>query len=847
MSNPFATFRKNQTYWMAALVLVAILAFIIAPAIEMVTRSFRTGGSDNSLIATWNGGQMTKKELEETLRSRVGLRNFLNALAKKVVTAGGQPAVPGFMNFGGQFFIQGVNDWQSEADLCYSKIMLTMAEKVGVEFDDSAADEFLKQFCNKKVADSDFNELLTKSGLTIFEVRQMIKQDLITSTTAELLAGGTNSPAPDKLWKNFLKLNQKVKIEAYPVLVSSFMDKVGKKPTDSQLQEIYDSGKARASHPDLAEPGFVKLDQAKVEYVQPNLNTIFEREKAKITEEEIKAEYEKQKTAGLLKVPVDYKAPAPATPPSDTPPTITPPGEGAAPSTPATPPATTPEKPAAETPATPATTEPAPTTPPTATPEPATPPTTPATPPAATPEPTAPAEPTSPTAPPADNPNPAPPAGDAPATPGGTSMNLRAKNDSEVRLVSFVQEATPAQEPAGSTEPAPATPAPDTAETPTAPSQETTPAPATTTPAPATTAPATAEVTTLGSQEPAPATTPAATTPATTTPPAGQDSTLAVAEPTKPATRDMTYEEAREILLTSVGRQRTNDAIVPVVGVLQDLMQDYTVQYRKYEAIKNSTLNNSELTSTKVEKPQRPNLKKFAEEHGFTYGETDFVDQIALAVTDLGQSRLEQGEIVANQVTRSNFELFTVSVAQFSFDGSRPFYFWKTDSKPAALPQLSEIRDLVEDWWKRIEARKLAEEAALAMQKKVGAGEDPWAGLVSENERSLVITSDQFTWVSRFGAQLKVTAVPNLERIGEEFMKKVFNTEVGKFGVVANNPKTVYYVYRVLEKSPDVSELQTQFNSDPLRLQASRQLANSEGGLIDWQARLVQELGVQFQ
>ena len=395
-------------------------------------------------------------------------------------------------------------------------------------------------------------------------------------------------------------------------------------------------------------------------------------------------------------------------------------------------------------------------------------------------------------------------------------MNLRAKNESEVRLVSFVQEATPAQEPAGSTEPAPATPAT-----------------------------ATAEVTALGSQEPAPA-----TTPATTGPAAGQDSTLAVAEPTKPATppmRDMTYEEAREILLTSMGRQRTNDAIVPVVGVLQDLMQDYTVQYRKYEAIKNSTLNNSELTSTKVEKPQRPNLKKFAEEHGFTYGETDFVDQIALAVTDLGQSRLEQGEIVANQVTRSNFELFTVTVAQFSFDGSRPYYFWKTDSKPAALPQLSEIRDLVEDWWKRIEARKLAEEAALAMQKKVGAGEDPWAGLVSENERSLVVTSDQFTWVSRFGAQLKVTAVPNLERIGEEFMKKVFSTEVGKFGVVANNPKTVYFVYRVLEKSPDLSELQTQFNSDPLRLQASRQLANSEGGLIDWQARLVQELGVQFQ
>lgn len=838
MSNPFATFRKNQTYWMAALVLVAILAFIIAPAIEMVTRSFRQGGPNNSIVATWNGGQITQKELEEMARSRNGLRSFLNGLAKKVVSAGGQPAVPGFMNFGGQFFIQGINNWQSADDLCYSKILLTMAEKIGVEFDDSAADEFLKQFCNKKVADSDFNELLTKSGLTIFEVRQMIKQDLITSTTAELLAGGTNSPAPDKLWKNFLKLNQKVKIEAYPVLVSSFMDKVAKKPTDSQLQEIYDSGRIRASHPDLPDPGFVKLEQAKVEYVQPNLNTLFEREKAKITEDELKAEYEKQKTLGLLKVPVDYKAPAPLAPPSDTPPTITPPGESTAPTSPANPPATpatTPEKPVAETPAAPSTTEPAPTTPPTATPE----PTTPATPPAATPEPTAPAEPNSPTAPPADNPNPTPPTGEAPTTPGGTSMNLRAR-DSEVRLVSFVQEGTPAQEPAGSTEPAPAA-----AVSPTAPSQET-PAPAITTPAPTT-----AEVTTLGSQEPAPATTtPATTTPATTTPAAGQDSTLAVAEPTKPATppmRDMTYEEAREILLTSLGRKRTNDAIVPVVVVLQNMMQNYTEQYRKYEAIKNSTLNNSELKSTKVEKPSRPNLKKFAEENGFSYGETEFVDQIALAVTELGQSRLEQGEIVANQVTNPNYELFTVGEAQFGFDNSRPFYFWKTDAKPRSLPPLSEIRDLVEDWWKRIEARKLAEEAALAMQKKVGAGEDPWTGLVSENERSLVVTSDQFTWVSRFGAQLKLTAVPNLERIGDEFMKKVFNTEVGKFGVVANNPKTVYYVYRVLEKSPDASELQNQFNSDPLRLQASRQLANTEGSLIDWQARLNQELGVQFQ
>lgn len=844
MSNPFATFRKNQTYWMAALVLVAILSFIIAPAIEMVTRSFRQGGSDNSIVAIWNGGQMTTKELEETMRSRMGLRNFLSGLNKKVVSAGGQPAAP----------LQGINDWQSGVDLCYSKILLTMAEKIGVEFDDNAADEFLKQFCNKKVSDSDFNELLTKSGLTIFEVRQMIKQDLIASTTIELLAGGSTTPGPDKLWKSFLKLNQKVKVEAYPILVSTFMDKVSKKPTDTQLQEIYDSGKSRTPHPDDAEPGFMTPDMAKVEYVESNFDTWFEREKAKITDEELKAEYEKQRAVGLLKVPVDYKAPAPATPPSDTHPTITPPGESTTPANPAAPASTESgaEKPATETTSPTASSTPEP-NPPGADPTTATPPTTPPEPaPATNPEPTSPAPtaPAEPTPTPSENPNPSP-AGDAPVTPGETSMNLRAEDESKVRLVSFVQEGTPAQEPTGSSEaaaspqePAPATPAS------TSPAQE----PTASATAPASTPAATAEVTTL---DPAPptATTPATTAPSTTPPtsPVTQDSNLAVAEPTNPATppmRDMTFEEAREAVLRSLAEKKANASSVVVVAQVSKIMQDYTKEYRKYEAMKNSTLNNAELKSTKVEKPQRPNLKKFAEENGLVYGETDFIDRVALAVTNLGQSMMAAGmqaDYVANQVTRPDFELFAASEGHFKFEASHLFFFWKTDAKAAYQPPLNEVRDQVEDSWNRIEARKLAEEAAVAMQKKVVAGEDPWAGLISENERSLVVTTDSFTWVSRFGAQLRATAVPKLDRIGDEFMKKVFSTEVGKFGVVANNPKSVYYVYRVLEKSPDVSELQNQFNSDPLRLQASKQLANMEGSLVNWQARLLEDLGVQFQ
>ncbi len=181
----------------------------------------------------------------------------------------------------------------------------------------------------------------------------------------------------------------------------------------------------------------------------------------------------------------------------------------------------------------------------------------------------------------------------------------------------------------------------------------------------------------------------------------------------------------------------------------------------------------------------------------------------------------------------------------FSLEGST-YTFWKTEFIAAEIPKFSDVRDYVEDWWKRIEARKLAEEAATAMSKKLAAGEDPWAAVLSENERSLVVTTDSFTWMSRAGAEPRLTPVPKLERIGSDFMKQVFSSDVGKFGVVANNPKTVYYVFRVLEKSPDTAELQKRFTEDPVR-QAPRQLANATIPMIDWQTIVNKELNVQFQ
>jgi hypothetical protein len=91
------------------------------------------------------------------------------------------------------------------------------------------------------------------------------------------------------------------------------------------------------------------------------------------------------------------------------------------------------------------------------------------------------------------------------------------------------------------------------------------------------------------------------------------------------------------------------------------------------------------------------------------------------------------------------------------------------------------------------------------------------------------------------------TTVASLDQVGNEFMQKVFATEVGKIDVAPNNAKSVYYVFRVMEKSPDTAELQNRFQADPTK-QGPTSIANmeqSDAGRI-WISQVIKDLNVKF-
>ncbi|MEO8271751.1 MAG: hypothetical protein ABI557_18655, partial [Aureliella sp.] len=180
------------------------------------------------------------------------------------------------------------------------------------------------------------------------------------------------------------------------------------------------------------------------------------------------------------------------------------------------------------------------------------------------------------------------------------------------------------------------------------------------------------------------------------------------------------------------------------------------------------------------------------------------------------------------------------------------YMFWKTAARPIQIPQLSDVRAQVVDYWKRLQARKLAEAAANAMAKKVpGTGEAPWKEVLSTAEQSLVVETDPFSWITRMGDYNMPTSVNKLEQVGRagnDFMQAVFTAKAGTVTVAPSENKSVYYVVRVVDYSPGEDDLQQRFNADPDK-RGPLSIAQEESNQLvqDWYQNLYEELGVKFE
>lgn len=782
MASPFEIFRKNQRMWMAAAVLVAIIAFVIAPLFDYFGGARGGGGRQgpNPVVASWSGGAVRQQQLGMDQYDLQLANQFLRELAVAVQEKGGIPRVPGFQPEIGSL---GITSLMNDEDVITRRIIQTEAERLGIQFDDNSVKQFLKSFVDGKLDGDAIQKLLTKSTerrMTMSHFSRVIREELAYQAMMKLFRAGlmfvdvkdsriVSVPpltTPSKNWREFLRLNRGAKIRAYPVRVLDYLEKVENKANEKELQDLYNAGKEviPSSDPEsyvASIPAYMSPAKADIEFVAIDTQKITQQEIAKIPEETLRKEYERRVAENQFRVPIETKKESPVDP----------------------------ANPAEETPG--IDTKPSPPSDPTVGQQPNTGNT-----PADSKE----------SAPPSKEPvskdpeksqtgeeSSRPPVLEAPKP----TSSLR-KNGS-VKFVGYQEPSTQGDKPA-TTPPVNEVPAANTAPTPSGENEK-------------------------SEQKDAPKTGDASNAPAL---PSNllqlpQGTGLNIGE--QPATagntetvpmRTQTFDEVKDRIANELASASASQIVEDLINQIFSEMNIYQAELMAFQRALEEKIKN-------IEEPKRPDIALRAKELGLGYGKTGLVDARSVLNTEIGRTNVNMSmrrpvpmSAIVQATIGEGATAFTPLVATGTFNNNMRFVFWKTEVVQPITPSFDTARDQVEETWKWQQALKLAEEKARGLASRVGKGnlEDV---LETEEEKKMIVEPAEFTAVNpmfQFMATDEVSMVFPLKRVDASFMETVFSAKPGDTVVVSDRVKSEFYVVQVLQLTPN-EELLERFQRAP--------------------------------
>jgi hypothetical protein len=770
-SSPFELFRRNLKPLMVLLTLLALISFVILPSVAMYQQRNAGMAGSETRLASYDGGNFDAAKVGYFTRAHYMMVQSLAQLAEITISKGGTPRVANFQynEQAKQIANLGINSQPSDATSVRTMMFAAEAKKAGLDLDDTAIQSWLAAFTDGRLSDAEINGVLadaTRNQMGQFQLYEQVRTHLLSEAFQRQAMSGlavNNRPivTPAQQWELFLRLNRQAKADAFAVRVADFVAQTSDKPPATEINRVYQEGKDRFPDEQSSLPAFRRPYTANFEILTGSLEEFIQRELPNFSEEQLRQEYQRRLDGGDFKMPeLPPEEPAPAEP-------------GDKPAEPADKPAEPGDKPAdppAEKPADPPADKPA---------EPADKPAEPAEKPADAPA----DKPAEPAEKPADAPadKPVEPA-EKPAEPADKPADEPAPKPEENGAIApkaVLLVAAKAQEAADPAKPD-------------APAEKPADAPA---------------------EKPADA--PAAEKPADA-PAAEKPADAAAEKPAEtPAPKLRPFEDVRDEVARSLAlppaREKLDRAITEVDKVMRS--------YFNAKAI---------AGNDPAKQPARPDLKKLAEGVGMTHSETGLRD--ARQVQDLPIARSFG---LGSGMQRGNGFLQTMYIDQppaFSplrtvdDQAGASFVSWKTEEKAASIPTLAEATDEVIAAIRFAEARKLAKAYAEKMAAEFNKSDKPVAELVTENQKPLLFEKlGPFSWMNSFGfgMQAFIGNVPQLDNVGEDFMRAVFTGEPNRWGVAPNMSESVYYAVRPTEFSPSTEELHSRFTQLIQRLQAS--------------------------
>lgn len=294
MSSPFSVFRKHQKGLMAGLIIVAMISFIVLGTVEQfLGRGGGDGPRDNRVVATWKGGKFTERDLDQIRYHRISLNNFIRSVAEtEARNRGYQVREP---------LAYQVDD----RSLVISQVLVELAKQLGIVVTDDQVSQTIRGLSDDSVSNDQLNAIVRNLSdrdrpVTYAQIIEAFRRELMAGQ-AQVVFGSPGQTydyraTPAERWDYFCRLERRITLQAYPFPVERYLaDRRIPEPSDEQLAAFYDKYKDQVASPMSPEPGFKLPDGVKLEYLKADYVKFFDAAKTKITEDEIRADFEKRK------------------------------------------------------------------------------------------------------------------------------------------------------------------------------------------------------------------------------------------------------------------------------------------------------------------------------------------------------------------------------------------------------------------------------------------------------------------------------------------------------------------------------------------------------------------------
>jgi|GEM_PF-6523921 hypothetical protein len=285
----FQWVRDNQKTVFVAMTVICMGAFVVGPALQEFLDS--TGGIEGRTeLVKWDGGRMTKSQLDKMSSASSQVRTFLNSLVQRTTAKNGRPSDP--------FHILSRQP-PSFRELVETRLLAELAEEHGIEVSEEVIRDYLTTVTDHRLTNDEVRTAMKESVDTGFSQQELfdhLRIEILADRMRGFIAGQFSGiPTPADAWKHHNRINRRIIAEMLPIPAEQFVETVGS-PKESDLQSFYEEYKDNLHDKRSPIPGYVTPHKMTFQFAKVSLddfqNEEIERLKPDVTDKEIQEYYD---------------------------------------------------------------------------------------------------------------------------------------------------------------------------------------------------------------------------------------------------------------------------------------------------------------------------------------------------------------------------------------------------------------------------------------------------------------------------------------------------------------------------------------------------------------------------